>query len=159
MCSSATLIESVPFMDNGSTSSVRPVGGGNSATTCTNTVSFSSKGVWYRLEGDGRCYTVSTVGSTFDTVLAVYSTTAGCEALTCLTESGTHEYEDVVYYLTRYVYVTSHVSWATSVGVDYYIFVAGYLEDSGSYNVSITVRPGHVVLWFDCTNCLTFSLI
>jgi len=136
MCSSATLIESVPFVDNGSTSSVPPVGEGNLATTCINTVSFFTKGVWYKLEGDGRCYTVSTQGSTFDTVLAVYSTTAGCEELSCLAENDQFDFSS-----------TSQVSWVADVDVDYYILVAGYFEDSGSYSVSISVRPGHVVAY------------
>jgi len=130
VCGNATIIqvqEPGPFLYTGSTSQASPVGEGSPATACSHVSAFT-RGAWYNLEGDGRCYTASTQGSTFDTVLAVYSTTAGCEELSCLAENDQFDFSS-----------TSQVSWATSVGVDYYIFLAGYLDQIGDYTLSITV--------------------
>jgi len=134
-------------MDNGTTSFLVSDGEANLATPCSSSSTFT-RGVWYKLEGDGRCYTASTQGSAFDTVLAVYDTTTGCEALSCVAESDEFDF-----------YSTSQASWATTVGMDYYILLAGFFDQTGNYTVSIMVRADRVAVWFDCTNCLTFSLL
>jgi len=144
VCGSATLIqvqESVPFLYNGSTSQISPVGEFNAATACSYVSAFT-RGVWYKIEGDERCYTASTRGSTFDTVVAVYNTTAGCQGLSCLAENDDYEYEYEYDYDYEYDYglsLTSEVFWATAVGVDYYLFVAGLGEASGDYALSVAV--------------------
>jgi len=128
-CANATRIQgSDPFVDNGSTFQASEIGQGNPAANCS-FIAASTRGAWYLLQGDDRCYTASTEGSLFDTILAVYSTTAGCEGLSCVRQnddgdSGT----------------TSEVSFTTTTGVDYYILVAGYSNRTGEYTLTVTVR-------------------
>jgi len=132
-CTNATLIQgSSPFMDSGSTAQASPVGADSPAMTCSVVEGNTTRGVWYLLQGDGRCYATSTEGSTFDTVLAVYNTTNGCEMLSCLKEND--NFNDL----------TSQVNWNTATGTDYYILVAGVSDDTGSYNLTVQVRQARV---------------
>jgi len=133
-CSNATLITLIqgsdPFVEDGSTSQASQVPQGDSAMSC-NVISSSTRGVWYMLEGDDRCYTALTLGSAFDTVLAVYKTSIGCEALSCLAENDdSANTEDL----------TSEVSFAATTGEDYYILVAGYSNSTGQYVITVKVR-------------------
>jgi len=127
-CEAATPIQgSGTFVDNGSTSQANPVDEDSSALSCS-LVSSSTRGVWYLLQGDGRCYGASTEGSAFDTVLAVYESTSGCELLSCTTESAESDFGSIF--------------WSTTYGLNYYIFVGGYFEETGQYTVAVTVSRG-----------------
>jgi hypothetical protein len=85
----------------------------------------STKSVWYIVEGDGSCLSASTLGSNFDTVLAIYQGD-GCQDLTCVTQSE-YDYND-------------EVSWNTEIGEMYYILVGGSYGNAGSYFLQIEVR-------------------
>ena len=100
----------------------------NSVTTCGYSISEFTRGVWYLLPGDDRCYTVSTEGSDFDTVLAVYSTTTGCEPLSCM--DGNDDYNG----LTSKLNLIS-----TTNGTNYFVLVAGYFEATGDYIFTVEV--------------------
>ena len=87
------------------------------------------------MRGDDRCYTASTEGSAIDTVLAVYSTTTGCDALSCLAENDDTGSS-----------TTSRVSWIAMGGVHYYILVAKHDDEKedGQYALSVTVSRSNV---------------
>ena len=139
-CADATLIQgSGPFSDDGSTSQASPVGEDSSATTCSS-ITSSTRGVWYLMRGDDHCYTASTDGSAIDTVLAVYITPTGCEALSCLAENDDVDKGNSA----------SEVSWTAIAGVDYYILVAGFSNTTGQYKLTVSVR--HL-------NCSRFGLV
>jgi len=126
----------LPFITEGSNELASPVGENDSATACNVFVQPGmSRDVWYILQGDNRCYSVSTEGSKFDTVLAVFTSTNGCESLVCLGEND--DYNDV----------TSQMTWATTSGTDYYIFVSGYGESTGTYNLNVEVRNARVLVY------------
>jgi len=124
VCTNSTVIESVPFDDHGSTFLVDPVGEENIDPVCS-PITSSSKGAWYLVQGDGCRYTASTEGSAFDAVLAVYFTFSGCESLFCHSNNNG---------------LTSEISWKTTPGVEFYLFVAGLNGDTGTYNLTVTVR-------------------
>jgi len=128
ICTNATMVDTLPFIAEGSNELASPVGEDDSATTCSVVVPGATRSVWYRLQGDNRCYRASTQGSTFDTVLAVYNTTNGCEGLLCLKEND------------NFIDATSQVSWATAAGTDYFIFVTGYWDSIGEYSLTVEVR-------------------
>jgi hypothetical protein len=96
----------------------------------------STKSVWYIMRGDGSCLSASTLGSNFDTVLAIYKGD-GCEDLTCVTQSE-YDYND-------------EVSWKTEIGEIYYILVGGSYGNAGSYFLQIEVRdePSALAFHFD----------
>ena len=110
------------------------MGGDSPAIKCSSISAFT-RGVWYLVRGDNRCYTASTEGSVIDTVLTVYNTTVGCDALSCLAENddtGSNR--------------ASRVYWTATDGLDYYILVAGFADESGQYTLSVTVSQHNVLL-------------
>jgi hypothetical protein len=148
-CEGAFDVSAFPFNDTGNTegaTAVLPfsysddiyvgyVGSGGPSSTpssfsptipseCYN-VQPSTKSVWYIVEGDGSCLSASTLGSNFDTVLAIYQG-GGCQDLTCVTQSE-NEYND-------------EVSWKTETGEMYHILVGGSYGNAGSYFLQIEVR-------------------
>lgn len=145
LCENAFDVLAFPFTDMGSTegaTAILPFDGGyvgsgspTSAPTSFSTyppfpsacynVDPSTKSVWYVVEGDGSCLSASTLGSNFDTVLAIYQG-GGCQDLTCVTQ-GENAYND-------------EVSWKTEIGEVYYILVGGSYGNAGSYFLQIEVR-------------------
>jgi hypothetical protein len=148
-CEGAFDVSAFPFTDTGSTEGATTVlpfsysddyvggyvgsGGPTSAPSsifppfpseCYN-VEPSTKSVWYILEGDGSCLSASTLGSNFDTVLAIYQGD-GCQDLICVTQSE-YDYND-------------EVSWKTEIGEMYYILVGGSYGNAGVYFLQIEVR-------------------
>jgi len=138
-CSFAALINgSKPFVDEGSTSQAPQIGPGSPAASCS-LISPSTRGKWYLLQGDGRCYRALTQESTFSTFLAVYNSTVGCDALSCWAESGSNG-----------VVSTSRVSWATTSGVAYYILLAGTGEETGDYSLVVLVSLDNAFVSLVC---------
>jgi len=82
------------------------------------------------MRGNRCSYTASTEGSTFDTVLAVYFTSGGCESLFCHSDN---------------IGSTSKLSWRATTGVDYYLLVAGLGDDTGTYNLTVMVGQAEYV--------------
>jgi len=138
VCSNSTLIDSVPFVDNGLISPYPdPVGADSAPTTC-DFIRSATRGVWYLLQGDGRCYSASTEGSAINTLLAVYDAEAGCEGLTCM-------------YERRYHNETLH--WISTAGAGYYIFVAGFPDETGQYVLNVAVRLVNIFCLFGLCLC------
>jgi len=146
VCSNSTLIESIPFVENGLISPYfSAVGDESSATDCS-LISVNTRGLWYSLQGDGCSYTASTEGSAFDTVLAVYFTLSdGCEQLYCLAENDDTNLE-----------TTSEISWSTTADLSYYILVAGIREETGDFMLNVMVRHCIVICLFFWLSYLMF---
>jgi hypothetical protein len=81
-----------------------------------------TKTVWYKVVGDGSCFTAS-ISSDFETLVAVFR--GECEGLRCL---GQAEY-----------YREPGLSWETVSGLSYYVLVSGY-GSSGTFVLDIEVR-------------------
>jgi len=153
ICSNATRIDvtttaasgSKSFTDSGDTSLIEFAAGGDAPNTPVNAEvcsyvadAASTKTVWYYVVGDGSCWKVSTEGSKFDTVLAVYEQrktesrddagiSPACDGdWTCLVQnddvSGSFDLKSVV-------------SFEAERGNAYYIAVSGQNNNSGAYTV------------------------
>jgi len=88
-------------------------------------ISSSTRGAWYLLQGNGRCYSASTDGSAINTLLSIYDATAECEGLSCLRER---------------LYYNETLHWKSTAGIDYYILVADLSAEFGQYRLIVSVR-------------------
>lgn len=93
-------------------------------------VSASAAGIWYRVVGTGDVITASTCeGSqaTFDTTLSVY--TGSCDGPVCVASnddaSGIRD-------------TCSYVEWASTMGEEYFIRVAGFGTETGTFDLTIS---------------------
>jgi hypothetical protein len=111
-------------------------GYGSPATSC-NFVDGSAKTVWYELEGDGSCLSVSVVGEGFQPLLALYDGD-DCDLISCDAQTS---------YGYEYSGTRGLVSWRTQNGAAYKLVVAGkpYQSNSGDYVLAITVRTDCVL--------------
>jgi hypothetical protein len=94
-------------------------------------VDRGTRGVWYAVQAAvaTSCIAVSTAGSDFDTIVAVYNGT--CSNLTCVAEN------DDTSLLVR----ASQVSFTAERGVLYHVFVGGADDDDeGDFIISLAVR-------------------
>lgn len=101
---------------------------------CGTSVSSTAKGVWYRFTGDGFPVEVNTcaAGTTFDTKIQVYSGT--CSSLTCV--DGNDDDAGCTFSATR-----SKVTWTSSPGVDYYIYVYPFSGTGGTFVLNLISGP------------------
>ncbi|PSR12332.1 MAG: hypothetical protein DA408_16270, partial [Bacteroidetes bacterium] len=90
----------------------------------------SARGIWYVLPGTGNDFTLSTCnpGTNFDTKLGVFS--GSCGALTCVVGND----DD---FACGFSIVRSTVSFSTTLGVNYYVFVTGFGTNTGNYELSV----------------------
>jgi hypothetical protein len=142
-CLVAETIASVPFQSFGNTQETLGQGF-EEAQTC-NLVEDFTRGVWFQLAGNGLCYNATSLGSTYDTTIAVYTGQADCEDLLCLTQNGAYEGDGFGNFI-----MTSKVAFRTEVGETYYILLGGLVGDAGSFefSVDVSVKP----LWC-CLSC------
>jgi hypothetical protein len=82
----------------------------------------SSPVVYYKLAGDGNCYSASTAGSNFDAVLTVFSGNL-CKNLVCLGQSRSFQ--------------PFGVNWQADLGETYYIVAGGPFGSTGRYSLEI----------------------
>ncbi|MBI5541125.1 MAG: T9SS type A sorting domain-containing protein [Bacteroidia bacterium] len=85
--------------------------------------SVDGPGVWYKFIGTGNSVTASLCGSSYDTKLHIFSGT--CASYICV--DGNDDFCSL----------QSEVSFNTTVGVTYYIFVSGYSSNTGAYTLAI----------------------
>lgn len=96
--------------------------------TGTCIISSGAPGVWYKIAGNGKIMTASLCGSSYDTKIQIYS--GSCSNLTCVTGNDDS------------CSTQSEVIWTSSNGITYYIFVYGYGDNVGDYQLNITcVNP------------------
>lgn len=92
--------------------------------TSTCVTSSGAPGVWYKIVGNGKIITASLCGSSYDTKIQIYS--GSCSSLTCVTGNDDS------------CSTQSEVIWTSSNGITYYIFVYGYGDNVGDYQLNIT---------------------
>jgi hypothetical protein len=127
---------------------------------------------YYRVLGDDRCYNVSTRGSRFDTVLAVYRGNS-CDDVQCDAQNDDTSFGDDGYGDDGYGDdgstvddqigddgLQSQVFFYAASGVDYWIVLGGYGGSTGSYDLSVqetacptTETPTNI----DCASARTVS--
>lgn len=95
--------------------------------TCGTDLS-SAPGVWYVYAGTGQVVTASLCGSSYDTKIGVVS--GSCGSFTCVAGN-----DDLCG-------LQSQVSFLANTGVNYYIYVTGYLANEGDFTLAIScVEP------------------
>ncbi len=110
------------------------------APTCPGGV-VQAPGVWYRVLGNGRAFTLSTCGfSDFDTTLAVYCN--GCAAPVCVAAND----DDCGGGGSR-------VSFCSSPGQTYLVLVSGYGGATGAFDIALTQGPSACAGAIACTPC------
>lgn len=96
---------------------------GDPSGTCG--ITAGTPGVWYKITGNGNTITASLCGSSYDTKIQLFSG-ATCAATTCVTGND------------DFCSLQSQISWASTSGLNYYIFVGGYSGATGNYSLAIT---------------------
>lgn len=125
-CVAATNILQLPFEVSGTTDLTALIAPDSSALACS-VVGPGGMGVWFTGQnGASACVRVSTVGSRFDTVIALYR--GSCTNLTCVAQN------DDSSSLVR----TSELLFSTEEGVLYHVFVGGAGNSTGLYRVKVT---------------------
>ena len=141
-------MDELPFAYQGSTANSTGIKLGSQTLSCSLVQPFS-KGVWYVGEvfSSVACVTISTAGSRFNTVIAVYS--GSCTNLECVTEN------DDISTLVR----SSEVSWTALRGIQYYVYVGGVdsTEESGEFLVSGTVSALFCFVFYGSTLLTAYS--
>lgn len=131
----------------GSTASASADAGISFCGTFLNT----APGVWYTFVGDGSDVTVSTCNPTtdYDTKLGVFSGTCGSLACVDGNDDQAGAYDAACDGVGNGVFNrSSTVSFTTTCGETYYIYVTGFSAESGNYGLSLdcagTGNPGGV---------------
>ncbi len=118
-CSSAIML-GIGDSDSGNTALATD----NNPPSCGGAGDGSSGGVWYTVTGTGLDITASLCsGTDFDTQLAVYE--GSCSALSCLDGND------------QFCGNQSEVTWNSIAGTTYYIYIDGWLSNSGNYTITI----------------------
>ncbi len=104
-------------------------------------------GVWYVFAGNGQTVTASLCATIWDSWIQVYSG-ASCNAINCV--GGVDDSGPACIGST-----SASISWNTTVGLNYYIFVAGFSSES-AFNIAVTCAstPPGVVVASDCANAV-----
>ncbi len=102
--------------------------GGRPAITCTSNAQIGN-GLWYVLAGTGSNTVLTTCGGTtnYDTQLYVFTATGTCPTLTLTCVTGNDD--------TNGCGLSSTCTFGTSVGVNYYIYVSGYVGQTGAFTL------------------------
>lgn len=113
----------------------------DSTGTCGTT--NTSPGVWYSFTGTGDFVTLSTCGTaSYDTKLSVFTGT--CGQLTCV--GGNDDF-------TGCIGFTSRFGFLSEAGTEYLILVHGFLNATGTFDLSLTCTPITVANDF-CTGAI-----
>jgi hypothetical protein len=87
-------------------------------------------GIWYTVIGDGGQITASLCGSAYDTQIGIF--TGSCGAFTCVAGNDDS------------CGLQSSVSWNSTNGTTYYIYVTGFGTASGTFSLSMTCNGAPV---------------
>ena len=100
---------------------------------CGTTLS-TAPGVWYSFVGTGGVVEVTTCGAAtdYDTKLGVFS--GSCGSLSCVGR-------DADDFGCGFSFLRSRVSFSSTAGVTYYIYVTGFGSNSGTFELSVTCLP------------------
>jgi len=111
----------------GDTMTGNTTGASNADEPGTCVTGIGAAGVWYLFTGNGDDVTASLCNSTYDTKIQVWE--GACGALTCVTG------------VDDSCGAQSEVTFGTTVGVDYYIYVFGWNTSVGDYELNVTCTP------------------
>ncbi len=101
-------------------------------------------GVWYEFTGTGDIVTMSLCNSTFDTKIQVWE--GSCDALNCITG------------IDDACGLQSEVSFISSTGASYFVYVFGYGTSTGDYTLDVTcVEPPPPPANDDCDTPTTIT--
>jgi hypothetical protein len=95
----------------------------------------ASGGVWYRFVGTGAEVTASLCGSTFDTMIGIFTGT--CGNYTCVAGNDDTHGE---------CGLQSKVTWQSVVGANYIIYVTGYGVAQGQFQLQLTCTDNFVTV-------------
>jgi hypothetical protein len=106
-------------------------------------------GVWYRIVGQGGMITLSTCSAStnFDTQIGVYS--GACESLTCV--AGNNNAASCAANSRA-----SSVTFSSTPGVSYYVWVTGVVNSRGNFSLSVTCTTP-VPANNDCANAIAVT--
>ena len=104
-------------------------------------------GVWYVFSGNGQSVTASLCATIWDSWIQVYSGVS-CNAINCV--GGVDDGGPACLGSS-----SASISWNTTVGLNYYIFVAGFSTQS-AFNIALTCAstPPGVVVASDCASAV-----
>jgi hypothetical protein len=133
-CSGATLINpgcSIVSNNLYATDSNPPI--------CGSASDSISGGVWYKVIGNGANITATTCspGTNFDTQMLLYTGT--CGSLVCLqgNDDQGNPYDASCDVLNIFENRASTIEWSSSVGTEYFLYVAGFGTKTGFFELSI----------------------
>lgn len=124
-CNEAILIECGDELNNATS------GNAQNVPICGNSSELNgAPGTWYKFIGEGATVTMSTCasGTNFDTQLAVFM--GSCSNLIC--ETGNDDIDEC-----NSNSLSSWVQFFAEAGEDYFVYVTGYGEDSGTFTLQI----------------------
>jgi len=133
-CSTAMAISALPFVAEQST-----VEAPSSYSFCSFTI---TSGLWFKVTGTGGVLEANTCNDAvdYDTVIEIYGACDADGATQCLAQNddscGT----------------ASKITWPTTIGHEYWIFVTGYSSNRGSF--VLTVQHGDSKLHDDCSSAI-----
>ena len=95
---------------------------------CGTTITDPGNGVWYQVVGTGNTLTASTCNqASYDTKISVFC--EGCAMQTCV--GGNDDGPGCAGF-------TSEISWCSRVGLNYLIYVHGFLGAVGAFDLTVT---------------------
>lgn len=99
----------------------------------------STQGVWYRVTGNGRMYTASLCGSSYDSKISVFC--GPCGQLICVASND----DDCG--------LQSEVDWCSANGETYYILVHGFNGAVGTFNLRVSTASTACAPAPNCAVC------
>ena len=115
------------------------------APTGTCGTGTGAPGVWYNFTGNGDIITASLCGSSYDTKIQVYD--GSCGALSCVTGNDDN------------CGLSSEVSFISTVGTEYYIYVFGFGSSTGNFTLDVScVTPPPPPANDDCANAIDLTV-
>ncbi len=104
-------------------------------------------GVWYVFAGNGQTVTASLCGTIWDSWIQVYAG-VDCSTINCV--GGVDDGGPACLGST-----SASISWNTTIGLNYYIFVSGFSTES-AFSIALTCAstPPGVVVASDCANAV-----
>jgi Secretion system C-terminal sorting domain len=104
------------------------IGVANAPASCTSNAG-GNPGVWFVFAGTGSNVVASLCGSSYDTQIYVYSSTAACTGLACV--AGNDDSGGICG-------LQSITTFGSTAGVNYYIFVCGFSAQTGAFTLNLS---------------------
>lgn len=119
-CSDATTVPAIPYANSGTTVAATPE---SRDTQRCSWVSETARGVFYEVVGTGFCVAAELESDYYDSI-AIYE--GNCGELSCVVQSVAN------------LNTPKHVAWQSKNGTLYKVYVAGFEDIVGKYNLTIS---------------------